>query len=249
MKNKTVIEICCGSAADVFAAKEGGADRVELCSALFLGGLTPSIGQVQVSKNAGIEIMAMLRPRQGGFCYSDLEFETILMDARAILDAGADGLVFGILSPDGTVDAERCERLIKIADKKPCMFHRAIDVVPDWKAALETVCDLGFTRILTSGRAPKATDGVDVIREMKTRARGRVEILPGGGVTLANAREIIELTGCDQIHASMSAKRRDNSAAANPAIQFCGAEPPASDVYSASDAEAIRELSRSIADE
>jgi copper homeostasis protein len=239
---KILIEICCGSADDAFEAAAGGADRVELTSAPFLGGLTPSIGGLKTARKAGLEIMAMLRPRQGGFCYTDLEFETMLADAYALLESGADGLVFGILHEDGTIDEERCTKLLETAGGKQCVFHRAIDVTPDWRDALEKICALGFSRVLTSGCAPSVQYGAAVVREMAELAKGRVEILPGGGVTLANAREILDITGCSQIHASMSVKRRDSSSMANPAIHFCGAVYPPDDVYTASDGAVIRKL-------
>lgn len=241
-QEKPLIEICCGTADDVFEAAKGGADRVELNSAVFLGGLTPSIGALKTAQKAGLEIMAMIRPRQGGFCYTDLEFETMLADAHALIEAGADGLVFGILHEDGTVDEKRCAKLLEATKGTPCVFHRAIDVTPDWRSALEIICSLGFRRVLTSGCAPSVQYGAAVIREMVELSNGRAEILPGGGVNLNNAREIVKITGCSQIHASMSAKRRDSSTMTNPAIHFCGAVYPPDDVYSAPDQGMIRKL-------
>jgi copper homeostasis protein len=132
------VEICCGSADDVFEAAGAGADRVELNSCLFLGGLTPSIGELLTAKGAGIKIMAMVRPREGGFCYTEREFETMLADAAELLKAGADGIVFGFLHLDGTVDKERCKAMMDVIGDKESVFHRAIDVVPDWRAPWTT---------------------------------------------------------------------------------------------------------------
>lgn len=236
------LEICCGSTDDVFAAAASGADRVELNSALFLGGLTPSIGVVRQAKKAGIPIMAMVRPRDGGFCYSQGEFEGMLEDVRAFVNAGVDGLVFGVLKPDGTVDEDRNSRLIDAAGNCETVFHRAFDVVPDWRRAMDTLIALGFTRILTSGHAPSALFGADTIREMVAYADGRIEILPGGGIRPGNAMELIEKTGCTQLHSSCSTPRYDFSCQANPSIRFRGASDSPENQYSVTDGEKVREL-------
>ena len=144
---KVLLEICCGSADDVIEAHRAGADRVELNSDLFHGGLTPTVGSLIVAKErTGMPIMAMVRPREGGFCYTDGEFATAVEDARALLLHGADGLVFGFLHGDGTVDTQRTRILAEIAREagREAVFHRAIDVVPDWKAALDQLMELGL---------------------------------------------------------------------------------------------------------
>lgn len=219
------VEICCGSAEDVYAAAAAGADRVELNSALSLGGLTPSLGAMALSRRAGIEIMAMARPREGGFCYSEMEFETLCADARALLEAGADGVVFACQHPDGTVDAQRCRAVLEIIGDRQSVFSRAIDTVPDWRGALDTLCALGFTRVLTSGQAPTAPEGADTIRRMREYAAGRLEILPGCGVRPENAAELLARTGCGQLHASVKGERPDGSAAHRGAVRFTGAAP------------------------
>lgn len=221
-----LLEICCGSAADVLEAAAAGANRVELCSALPLGGLTPSLGEMEIAKAQGIPVMALLRPREGGFCYSEPEFETMLYDAKSLLAHGADGLVFGVLHADGTVDEERCGRLCQIAGKKEKVFHRAIDVVPDWKAALDSLIRLGFTRVLTSGQAASAPEGAKTIRAMREYAAGRLQILPGGGIKIPLAAALIRETGCSQLHASLKKPCRDRSASGNPAVRF-GSAPAA----------------------
>lgn len=134
-----ILEVCCGSAEDVLLAAGAGADRVELNSALFLGGLTPSIGAMEVARQVSIPIMAMVRPREGGFCYSEAEFAAMLADARALLAAGADGIVFGCLHPDGRVDKARCAAMLEVIGEKESVFSRAIDVVPDWREALDVL--------------------------------------------------------------------------------------------------------------
>lgn len=237
-----VLEVCCGSAEDVFAAKQVGADRVELNAAMFLGGLTPSIGAMQVAKQTGMEIMAMVRPRGGGFCYTDMEFETMLRDTEALLEAGAQGIVFGILLKNGNVDVPRCERMMQAIGGRQSVFHRAFDVTPHWQGALDALCGLGVTRILTSGQAINALEGIDVLSDMIAYAAGRIEILPGAGIRPNNAAEIIRRTDCTQIHASLSKQCFDVSTAGNPAIHFGAALYPPENVYTCMDARQFQTL-------
>lgn len=232
---KILLEICCGSVDDVFEAKAAGADRVELTSATFLGGLTPSIGAVLAAKEAGIPIMAMVRPREGGFCYTDREFEGMLRDVRAFVEAGVEGLVFGVLRPDGAVDAERCKLLVEAAQGRETVFHRAIDVTPDWRAALDTLIGLGFTRVLSSGQAPSAQFGAETLRQMHEYANGRIEILVGGGVRPANVAELVEKIGCIQVHAAAARRCSDTSCLGNPEIHYGGALYPPEDQFAMTD--------------
>jgi copper homeostasis protein len=148
-----LLEICCGSIDDAIEAENGGADRVELCSALFLDGLTPSVGTIQEAKRRlKIPIMGMVRPRGGGFAYSEAEVATMERDAEAAVENGADGVVFGILQSDGRIDIPRCRRIRHLIGKHQAVFHRAFDVTPDPFQALEQLVDLGITRVLTSGK-------------------------------------------------------------------------------------------------
>ena len=167
--SSVLIEVCCGSADDVIQAKLAGADRVELNSDLFHGGLTPTIGSFRVAKReTGLPIMTMIRPREGGFCYTAAEFSVCMEDAKALLAAGADGLVFGCLHEDGRIDLERTRALTQLAldAGKEAVFHRAIDVVPDWREAIDQLAALSVTRILTSGQEPDVFYGTDTVREM-----------------------------------------------------------------------------------
>jgi copper homeostasis protein len=197
------VEVCCGSLAEAHTAKLAGANRIELNSALSLGGLTPSIGTMRLVKKVGIPAMVMVRPRGGGFFYSDPEFETMLADTQALLEAGAEGIVFGILNVDGTVDEKRCRKMMDAIGGAEAVFHRAMDEVPDWRLALDMLCGLGIRRVLTGGQKLTAEEGSNAIREMLAYAAGRIEILPGGGVRKHNVRTIIEKTGCSQVHFSM----------------------------------------------
>src|SRR5580704_17539174 len=175
---RVLLEICCGSIDDAIEAEKGGADRVELCSALFLGGLTPSLGTIREAKRRlKIPVIVMVRPRGGGFCYSDAEFATMERDAEAAIDAGADGIVFGILKEDGRIDQRRTARIRSIIGDREAVFHRAFDVTPDPLKALEQLIDLGITRLLTSGQRDSTSQGVELIAKLIERAGKRIEIL------------------------------------------------------------------------
>jgi copper homeostasis protein len=238
-----IIEVCCGSVDDVLAAERGGADRVELNSDLFHGGLTPSIGELILSKELSrLPVIAMVRPRPGGFCYTDIEYRTVLADCGSLVRAGADGIVFGFLRQDGTIDVPRCKELIALAGGKETVFHRAIDVVPDWRTALDTLADIGVRRVLTSGQEPDVFSGADTVREMIAYAAGRIEILPGAGVTVKNAAALAKITGCTQVHIAKSTIYRDTSTLNNRNIYYGGALYPPEDQYSIVDSGFVREV-------
>ncbi|MGN0478419.1 MAG: copper homeostasis protein CutC [Hominenteromicrobium sp.] len=227
MKEKILFEVCCGCTEDAVQAERGGADRIELNSALFLGGLTPSIGTLEaVRAQVKIPVMCMVRPREGGFCYTDYEYETMCRDASALIRAGADGIVFGFLHADGTVDVPRCADFLgRLRAQKPdveTVFHRAVDVVPDVCRALDELIALGVTRVLTSGQRAGAPLGAETIRKMLRYAAGRIDILPGGGINAGNVKAFLEETGAKSIHASARALRTDTSVRGNPEIFFGG---------------------------
>ena len=186
--------------------------------------------------------MTMIRPREGGFCYTAAEFSVCMEDAKALLAAGADGLVFGCLHEDGRIDLERTRALTQLAldAGKEAVFHRAIDVVPDWREAIDQLAALSVTRILTSGQEPDVFYGTDTVREMIAYARGRVQILPGAGITLKNAARIVQETGADQIHVAAHRTMFDRSVENNRAIYYGGCLYPPEDRFSMIDREAIR---------
>ena len=238
--NRYVLEVCCGSVDDVLQAERGGADRVELNSCLLLGGLTPSIGELITAKRlSSLPVMTMVRPRQAGFCYTDAEYQTALADAEKLLACGSDGLVFGFLNADGTLDAPRTRELARIAGNRTKVFHRAIDVCADWKRLLGQLIEIGIDRVLTSGLAPDVYYGIDVIREMVDFAQGAIEIMPGAGVNLKNVDRIVEATGCRQIHVARFKEIMDTSTASNRDIFFGGALYPPEDRYSMIDGDYI----------
>ena len=233
---KILLEICCGSADDVIEAAKGGADRVELNSNLFQGGLTPTVGSLRVVKrHVSIPVMTMVRPRAGGFCYTEAEYEVAREDARVLLENGADGLVFGFLHEDGTVDIERTRELVRIAGGKPCVFHRALDVVPDWKRALDQLISLGVTRVLTSGQQSDVFFALDTIREMIEYADGAIEILPGAGITLENVQKVVDATRCTQVHLARHKTLPDPSVNNNRSIYYGGALYPPEDRFDVTD--------------
>ena len=239
MKN-CLLEVCCGSVEDVLQAEKGGADRVELNSCLFHGGLTPSIGELITAKKLSkLPIMTMVRPRQGGFLYTDAEYSTALADAEALLENGADGLVFGFLNADGTLDDRRTKELARLAGNRIKVFHRAIDVVGDWKATLARLIEIGIDRVLTSGQAPDAYYGAEVIRQMIEFAQGAIEILPGGGVTMRNLDRVIRETGCRAVHIAKFRQYTDPSTAGNPDIFYGGALYPPEDRYEVIDGDYV----------
>ena len=243
--SKILVEVCCGSADDVIEAYKAGADRVELNSNLFHGGLTPTIGSLLVAKRkTGMKIMTMVRPREGGFCYTDTEFTVAVEDAGQLLKNGSDGLVFGFLREDGTVDDRRTAILADIALSagKEAVFHRAIDVVPDWKEALDVLIDLHITRVLTSGQEPDVFYGTETVREMIEYAAGRIEILPGAGITQKNVRRIIDATGTNQIHIAAHRQLADTSVSNNRSIFYGGCLYPREDLFNMTDRETIHTI-------
>ncbi len=219
------VEICCGSADDVFRAEKARANRVELNSALFAGGLTPSIGSLIEAKNhSSLPIICMLRPRAGGFCYSEHEFQTIMNDLEALKAAGADGFAVGFLNKDGELDISRLKTIVNAAGNCELVFHRAFDCMKsDPIQTANQLADLGFKRILTSGRKSTAWEGRELIRELQ--ALNRIEILPGSGLRKADLSEFLDATGCDQIHLTFHKLEVDPSIQ-NPEISFSGSTPP-----------------------
>src|SRR5690348_7055655 len=198
--SKLTLEISCPSAGDGTAAAAAGADRIELCSSVFLGGLTPSAGTiVEARARLTVPFVVMLRPRRGGFCYTDLEFAEMERDAEFAITHGTAGLVFGILQKDGAVDRRRCKQLKHIAGKRASIFHRAFDIVPEPFRALDELIDLGFTRVLTSGQQQNSLEGADLIKRLVEHANGRIEILPAGGIRPNNVKEVLRRTGCRQV--------------------------------------------------
>ena len=187
MVDRPIIEICLESVESVIAAEKGGADRVELCSDLFEGGLTPTIGTVKTAlRKSNIKINAMIRPRGGDFCYSDEEFEVMKEDIKAFKETGINGIVFGILIPEGDVDVKRSKEIIELARPLAVTFHRAFDMTRDPYKSLEELIELGVDRVLTSGQEATVPEGADLLEELVQIAGDRIIVMPGCGITERN---------------------------------------------------------------
>jgi copper homeostasis protein len=243
-ERRVILEIAVASSADAEAAEAGGADRLELNSAMALGGLTPSLGLLYaVKKRVKLPVMAMLRPRPGACCYSDADFDVMCYDAESLVGHAADGIVFGVLKEDGQVDEVRCRKLLDlIRGKAPAIFHRAFDLTPDPFAALETLIDLGFQRVMTSGQEATAYDGIWKIASLIDEADDRIEVMPAGGINRHNVNDILTRTCCDQIHCGLRTKMRDTSAATRPGVSFGSASRSSEETYDATDPAAVTEL-------
>ncbi len=241
---KVLVEVCCGSAEDAIQAAEGGAERAELCSNMFQGGLTPTPGMFETVRNhSDIAISVMIRPREGGFCYTDSEFETALIDQKYFIEAGADALVCGFLKPNGEVDVEKTKQFVDAAGDIPVTFHRAFDVVPDWKKAMDQLVECGVTRILTSGQAPSVEFALPTIKEMVEYAGDRIIIMPGAGIRDAiRAEELVNYTGCKEIHVRLTKTLYDNSTENNTSIFYGSALYPPEDRYPVIDAAQVATL-------
>lgn len=203
-----ILEICTDSVESAIAAERGGAQRVELCSDLLEGGVTPSAGLIAlVRERAGIDVYVMIRPRGGDFCYSELEFEAMRKDILQARDMGADGVILGILDEHARVDVRRTRCLIELAHPLPVTFHRAIDMTPDLETALEDVIATGARRVLTSGGAAKVTDGIAAVARMVKVAGERIRVMAGGGITAETILNVAEATGATEFHASLRTAR------------------------------------------
>jgi len=240
---KIPVEIVCCSVDDCLEAQAGGADRIELCGAITVGGLTPSIGTLIEAKRRGpLPIVAMVRPRGAGFAYTEAEFGTMLADAKALIANGADGLVFGVLHEDGRLDIERMRQLIEICGDKDKVCHRCFDVVPDPLETLEQLIGLGVTRLLTSGQRAFASDGAPLIKKLVEQAAGRIEILPAGGLRMNNVVEFLAETGCAYVHLAPFLEQTDPSTAGNPEIEYAPTSLPKESVFHLIDRQQVAEV-------
>lgn len=219
------VEIVVYNIASALAADAGGADRVELCDNPGEGGTTPSAGVVEVVRqHVNLDVFAMLRPRGGDFCYSSYEFHAMKRDLSQFQKLSVDGVVFGILLPDGTIDRKRCAELIQKARPLKVTCHRAFDMTRDPFQALEDCIEVGFDRILTSGQMPQALAGVELIRELIERAAGRIAIMPGSGVNENTVAGIVARTGAQEIHFSAMSHEPGKMVYKNAAITGMGSD-------------------------
>lgn len=212
------LEICAANPASVRIAAENGADRVELCSALSLDGLTPSAGMIEYAVSFdSLKVHVLIRPREGNFAYTPDEISLMVRDIETARHLGADGVVIGALRHDGTIDTEACRRMISAAGDMSVTFHRAFDTVPDPFTALEDIISLGCSRVLTSGQARTAAEGIDLLAALHRKAAGRIIILAGAGVNPDNAVTILRDGLADELHGSLSEVATDGQRISSPA--------------------------------
>jgi copper homeostasis protein len=196
-----ILEVCIDSVESAIASQQGGASRVELCDNLFEGGTTPSAGIIQVvRKNIEIDLNVMIRPRGGDFLYSAYEFEVMKADIIMAKELGANGVVFGLLNADGSIDTARSAQLIELAKPLSVTFHRAFDMVSNPMAALNDLLELKVDRLLTSGLEATAYEGADLIAGLVNKAKNALIIMPGGGISEKNIAKIANITQCKEFH-------------------------------------------------
>ena len=198
---RVIVEACVNSAISAIEAQAGGADRVELCENLHDGGTTPSAGTIKLARaKLRIGLFVMIRPRGGDFLYSEDEFAIMQADIQCARDSGADGVVFGILNSNGTIDMERMAQLVDLARPMGITCHRAFDMAADPFRAMEDLISLGIDRILTSGQMPGAFEGASLIKQLIEKAAGRITIMPGCGIREHNIKELIDITRATEVH-------------------------------------------------
>ena len=245
-------ELCAGGIGDVLTASRFPIDRIELNSALELGGLTPSISTlVLAKKNTAVPIVCMVRPRTAGFVYSEAEIRVMFEDARMLLEHGADGIVFGFLNPDLTVDERNTETLCRLilSFEKTAVFHRAFDIASDPYEAIEALIRCGCDRVLTSGQAETAPLGASLIQDLINLHHDEIDILPGCGINADNVKELLEETCASMFHMSARSMREDcGSYAACDARRLqavldvlSSCHPPVKKILTREDAELMQE--------
>lgn len=246
-----IIEICCGSYYDALESYKGGAKRIELNSALYLGGLTPSLGSLKLTKeNTDLKVICMVRPRAGGFTYNQKDIEVMFYDAEILMENGADGLAFGFLNEDATVNKNLTKKMVDLIHKYngEAVFHRAFDCVEDPEKGIEELIEIGVDRLLTSGLKEKAWDGRDMIAHLQKRYGDRIEILAGSGINEKNAVELMKKTGIYQIHSSCKAWINDPTASAAN-VSYSYASVPNENKYDVVSMEKVKSLVKSVLNE
>jgi copper homeostasis protein len=240
-----LVEACVDSVASALAAERGGARRLELCDNLFDGGTTPSAGMISAVKAAvHIPVFVIVRPRGGGFVYSREELAVMRLDIEAARMLGADGIVLGALTADASVDAEHLRPLIDAGGELPVTFHRAFDLTRDLSEALEALAQLGIQRVLTSGGAPTALDGVQTIRALARQAERRVTVMAGGGVREETVQELVHRSGVREVHVRGTRPARAEMKGAGNGIRLRKALPMDESAWEETDEGRIREFVR-----
>jgi len=240
-----LIEACVESVESAVAAENGGAKRVELCAALLEGGLTPSAGAIALAREKlRIGLHVIIRPRGGDFLYTDDEHAVMLRDIDAVKKAGADGVVIGVLDVNAQVDEARTRELVERARPMSVTFHRAFDMTRDPLAALETLVDIGVDRILTSGQEESAMAGLELLRDLVTRAGERITIMPAGNIHESNVEKIARETGANELHVTGFKDVDSGMQFRNPRVSMGGLLRPPEYTRSVTDAVKIGTLVR-----
>ena len=218
---RLLLELCAGGIEDVHLAARLAVDRIELNCGMAVGGLTPPAGLVNAAREifAG-PVISMIRPREGGFCYSTAEHLQMQHDAEWMLENGINGLAVGFLTSTGMIDVDRCAGFRRLFPTTELVFHKAFDVTPDLETSVRQLVDCGFNRILTSGGMSTAFQGISRLAELIKMAAAEIEILPGGGIRAGNVEDLFRMTGCNQIHSAVRSVVRDPSTRHNESFQF-----------------------------
>jgi len=197
------LEIACFNLESALIAQENGADRVELCAEMHLGGITPTVEIIkQTREKITIDLYVMIRPRGGNFVYSNAEFQQMKESLLAIKTLKVNGFVFGILNSDNSININQNRELVELAKPLPCTFHRAFDIIPNQIEALEEIIACGFQSILTSGDASNVKEGINQLQKLVELASNRISIMPGGGLRASNLKELLQKTKASFYHSS-----------------------------------------------
>lgn len=217
--NDFLFELCAENLESAKAAEAGGADRIELCSELAFGGVTPSLElTTAVIRALSIPVHILIRPRGGDFAYSTEELAVMQRQVEQAKQSGAAGVVLGVLFPDCRVEVERSRALVELAHPMKVTFHRAFDTTPDLSEALEAVIETGADCLLTSGGKPDVLAGAEAIRRLRTQAGERLSVMAGGGLRLANLVEVVRQTGVSFLHGSLTSERENENGAKSPIV-------------------------------
>ncbi|HEY2378080.1 MAG TPA: copper homeostasis protein CutC [Gemmatimonadaceae bacterium] len=243
-----LVEACVDSVASSLAAERGGARRLELCDALFDGGTTPSAGMIAACKETvSIPVVVMIRPRGGGFVYSDAERDVMRRDVVVARELGADGVVIGGLHRDGTVDLALVRLLVEAAQELPVTFHRAFDLTPSLAESLASLADAGIERVLTAGGASTAAEGATALADLVRRAGSRIVVMAGGGVREENVRTLVETSGVREVHVRLTRRRHGGEVPSRNGLRVRKPLPEDEAAWEETDEQRVRSFVRSAA--